>query len=83
MWAVKSLANFPNITFLHLLTGITTFIKRVLYRCLQILIHICYFMHLNAFTEYHLSQICFNFLHYSSYHLLKFYVVTAFLLQQD
>lgn len=45
-------------------------------------------MHLNAFMYVMtrglgMSKICFNFLHYSSYQLLKFCVVTAFVLQQD
>ena len=51
MWAVyKWFANFfPNITFLHLLTDITRFIKRVICRCLQILFHIWHFMHVSTF----------------------------------
>lgn len=87
MWAVfKWFANFfPNITFLHLLTGITRSIKRVICRCLQILFHIWHFMHVSTFiytlqprNESNLFPL---FFHDISHHLLKFCVVSAFLLQ--
>lgn len=86
MWAVfKWFANFfPNITFLCLLTGITRFIKRIICRCLQILFHIWHFMHVSTLfisSSRGMSQICFHFFfHDISHHLLKFCVVSAFLL---